>query len=347
MINQTGEIEMATIILTGGGTAGHIIPNLALLDELRKFFDSIHYIGGDGMEKELVKKENIPFHSTANVKFDRTNILKNIQIPYMLTKGISEAKKIMSLLKPDVVFSKGGYVTLPACFAAKSLKIPVVIHESDYSMGLANKIVKPFAKKILTSFEETDGGEYIGNPIRTEILRGDKNRIIPFLDLDLNKKTILIMGGSLGSESINNVVYKGIAKLTANYNIVHISGKNGNMEIKYKNYNQLSYTDKIADYFALADCIISRAGANTLCEAAALGKHNIVIPLPKGNSRGDQMDNALSFEKRGMVEILLQEDLYVESLMHKINNIWNKKQPVLNIENINKNIVKSIVEAMK
>lgn len=338
---------MATIVLTGGGTAGHIIPNLALLDELKKYFDNIHYIGGTGMEKELVAAENIPFHSTATVKFDRSNMLKNMQIPFMLTKGIFEAKRILSLLEPDVIFSKGGYVALPTCYAAKSLKIPIVIHESDYSMGLANKMVSGFAKKVLTSFSETPNGEYVGNPIRTGILRGDKNKVIPLLSLDLSKKTVLITGGSLGAEYINNIIYKGLDVLTKKYNIVHISGKSGDFSITHKFYNQLKYTGNIADYYALADCVVCRAGANTLCEAAALGKHCIAIPLPKGNSRGDQLDNALSFEKRGMVEILLQENLYVESLINKIDNIWNKNQPVLNIENINKNVVKSIVEAMR
>lgn len=338
---------MATIVLTGGGTAGHIIPNLALISELRKYFDNIHYIGGDGMEKELVKMENIPFHEVPCVKFNRTNILKNAQIPYMLTKGIIEAKKIMSLLEPNVVFSKGGYVSLPSCYAAKSLKIPLVIHESDYSLGLANRMVSGFANKTLTSFAETQIGEFVGNPVRTAILHGNKSKIIPQLDLDINKKTVLIMGGSLGAESINNVVYAGIKELTKRYNIVHLAGKGGNYTISSKNYNQLKYVDNIADYFALADCVVSRAGANTLCEVSSLGKHSIVIPLPKGNSRGDQLDNAKSFEKRGMVEILLQEDLFVESLLSKIEGIWNKKQPVLNIENINKNIVNNIIDAMK
>lgn len=338
---------MATIVLTGGGTAGHIMPNLAILGELREYFDSIHYIGGDGMEKKLVEKENITFHQVPCIKFNRSNLLKNIQIPYTLTKGISEAKKIMSIVQPSVVFSKGGYVALPACFAAKSLKIPLIIHESDYSMGLANKLVSGFAKRVLTSFAETPNGEFVGNPIRTTILRGSKEKVLNKLDLDPAKKTVLFMGGSSGAESINNVVYIGIKELTKKYNIVHIAGKRGNFSIKHKNYNQLEYVDNIADYFDLANCVVSRAGANTLCELAALGKHSISIPLPKGNSRGDQLDNAKSFEKRGMTEILLQEDLYVESLIAKINGIWNKIQPKLNIENINKNVVKIILDSMQ
>ncbi|HOO23431.1 MAG TPA: UDP-N-acetylglucosamine--N-acetylmuramyl-(pentapeptide) pyrophosphoryl-undecaprenol N-acetylglucosamine transferase [Clostridia bacterium] len=338
---------MAKVVLTGGGTAGHIMPNLALLSELRKYFDTIFYIGGDGMEKELVNAENIPFHRVSCIKFDRSDLIKNVKIPFTLARGISEAKTIMSILKPDVVFSKGGYVALPACYAAKSLKIPLVVHESDFTMGLANKITAKFAKKVLTSFEETEGGECVGNPIRTEILHGDKKNIVLSLDLDIAKKTVLIMGGSIGAESINEVVYQGIKEFAKRYNIVHISGKSGKFDIKHKYYNQLRFTDRIADYFDLADCIVSRAGANTLCEVASLGKHSISIPLPKGNSRGDQLDNALSFEKRGMTEILLQEDLYVESLIAKIEAIWNKKQPILNIENINKNVVKSIVDAMK
>lgn len=338
---------MAKIVLTGGGTAGHIMPNLALVGELKKYFDTIHYIGGDGMEKELVEAENIIFHKVSCVKFNRNNIFKNIQLPFILTKGIQEAKRILSDLQPNVIFSKGGYVGLPACFAAKSLKIPIVIHESDYTMGLANKVVSKYAQKVLTSFAETEGGEYVGNPIRTSILSGDKNRIITTLDLNPSKNTILFMGGSSGAQCINNIVYTGLSELTKKYNIIHISGKSGDLTIKHSNYNQLKYTDNIADYFDLADCIVSRAGANTLCEVASLGKHSICIPLPKGTSRGDQLYNAESFQKRGMTEILLQEDLFVESILYKIDGIWSKKQPILNIENINKNVVKAIVAAMK
>lgn len=337
---------MPTIILTGGGTAGHIIPNLALLDELRKYFDSIHYIGGSGMEKNLVPKENIPFHMTKTVKFDRSKWGKNLQIPTALFQGISEAKKVMKIIKPDVIFSKGGYVSLPACFAAKSFKIPVVIHESDYTMGLANKITAGFAKKVLTSFPETPNGIFVGNPIRNSIFKGTKDNIKENLDLNKNKKNILIFGGSLGSEAINNTVYKGLDLFCLKYNIIHISGKTGDFNIKHKNYNQFVFVDNIQDYYNLADCVVSRAGANSLAEIAALGLKSICIPLPSGNSRGDQIDNAVSYQKRGLTEVLLQEDLYAESLLYKIDNAFNTPSNKLDISNINKRIVDEIITAI-
>lgn len=338
---------MSTIVLTGGGTAGHIMPNLALLDELRKYFDNIHYIGGDGMEKVLVEKEGIPFHSTKSIKFDRNKWSKNFQIPIVMGKGTMEAKKLLNNIEPDIIFSKGGYVSLPTCFAGKMKKIPIIVHESDYTLGLANKVVGAFAKKILTSFPETEKGKFVGNPIRDIITKGNKENIINNLDLNPNKKTILIFGGSQGSSAINNIIYKGIDLLCAKYNIVHIAGKSANFDIKHKNYNQFKFVDNIQDYYNLCDCTISRAGANSLAEIASLGIHSITIPLPTGNSRGDQIDNAKSYEKRGFTEILLQDELFVESLLYKINNIWDKPTKKLDSKNINKKIVEEIIDTLK
>ncbi|MFA6866574.1 MAG: UDP-N-acetylglucosamine--N-acetylmuramyl-(pentapeptide) pyrophosphoryl-undecaprenol N-acetylglucosamine transferase [Clostridia bacterium] len=338
---------MSTIVLTGGGTAGHIIPNLALLDELRQYFDNIHYIGGEGMEKEMVSKENIPFHSTKNIKFDRMKWSKNLQIPIVIGQGTMEAKKLLTSINPDIIFSKGGFVSLPTCFAAKMKKIPIVIHESDYTLGLANKVVAPFAQKVLTSFPETEKGKFVGNPIRDIITKGNKENIIADLDINPNKKTILIFGGSLGSEAINNTIYKGIKELCYKYNVVHISGKSGDFQIHNKNYNQLNFVDNIQDYYNLCDCVISRAGANSLAEIASLGLHSIAIPLPSGNSRGDQLDNAKSYQNRGFSDILLQEELFVESLIYKIDNIWDKPTKKLDCKNINKSIVDEIIDTLK
>lgn len=338
---------MSTIVLTGGGTAGHIIPNIALIPLLKKHFTNIHYIGGEGMEKTLISLENIPFHSTAVIKFDRSNILNNVKIPFVLAKGISQAKTLLKQINPDVVFCKGGYVSLPTCYAAKALKIPIIVHESDYSMGMANKFVSSFAKKTLTSFAETPNGIFVGNPVRDEILKGDKNVALTHFPVDLSKKTILIFGGSQGSDIINSTVYRGLALLTKNYNIIHISGKKGDFSVQGKNYFQLSYSSDIFNLFALCDAVVCRGGSNTLSEIACLGKRCIVVPLPKGASRGDQLDNAISYQKRGYVEILLQENFYAESLVHFIDKLWEKPAPKkLDVTQINKNIVSEILSVI-
>lgn len=338
---------MSTIVLTGGGTAGHIIPNIALLPLLKKEFANIHYIGGEGMEKTLITLENIPFHSTSVIKFDRSNIFNNLKIPFVLAKGISQAKLLLRQINPDVVFCKGGYVSLPTCYAAKSLNIPIVVHESDFSMGMANNLVSKFAKKTLTSFSETPNGIFVGNPVRNEILTGDKHLALEYFNVDLTKKTILIFGGSQGSDVINTTIYRGLALLTKKYNIIHISGKKGDFTVQGKNYFQLSYSSDIYNLFDLCDAVVCRGGSNTLSEIACLGKRCIVVPLPKGNSRGDQLDNALSYKKRGFVEILNQEDLYAESLLHFLDKLWDKPAPnKLDVTQINKNIVTEILSVI-
>lgn len=308
-----------TVILTGGGTAGHVIPSLALLPELKKRNVNAVFIGGDGMEKDLVPASGIPFHSVSVVKFDRKNPFNNLKIPAKLIKGTVEAEEIFGFVKPDVVFAKGGYASLPACFAAKKLSVPVIVHESDYSFGLANMIIKKFAAATLTSFPET-GGKCVGNPVRREILCGNKYRAKTIYPVNPNKKTVLIFGGSSGATKINETVYSGLDELTKKYNIIHIAGKNGDFTKKSKDYFQIRYASDIADLFALCDAAVSRGGANALSELAALNKPSVIIPLPKGTSRGDQLDNAKSYKKRGYFEILPQNELTAESLLAAISN---------------------------
>jgi len=317
---------MRTIVLTGGGTAGHIMPNIALIEELKKYYDRIIYIGGDGMEKRIAEKNNLQYFRTDVVKFTRDDFIKNFKIPFVLIKGIREAKALLSTLRPSVIFSKGGYVALPTCFAAYFKKIPIVVHESDFTLGVANKLVSRFAKSTLTSFSETKGGEYVGNPIRACITQGNKDIVVKRHKLAA-RQTILVMGGSLGSEALNKVIYQAVATLTKTYNVIHLAGKSLNDKIAYKNYHQLEFAEDIENYFAAADLVVSRAGANSLSEIAALGLRNIVIPLPKGNSRGDQLENAESYSKRGLVEILRQENLTCASLLSAIEVTMEKPKP--------------------
>lgn len=293
------------------------------------------------MEKDLVPASGIPFHSVSVVKFDRKNPFNNLKIPAKLIKGTVEAEEIFGFVKPDVVFAKGGYTSLPACFAAKKLSVPVVVHESDYSFGLANKIIKKFAATTLTSFPET-GGKCVGNPVRREILCGNKYRAKTLYPVNPNKKTVLIFGGSSGATEINKTVYAGLDELTKKYNIIHIAGKNGDFTKEHKDYYQIRYTSDIADLFALCDVAVSRGGANALSELAALNKPAVLIPLPKGTSRGDQLDNAESYKKRGYFEILPQNKLTVGALVAAISNAKRNDKPSLNTADAVKLIVDEI-----
>ncbi len=339
---------MATIVLTGGGTGGHVIPSLALLPELKKKFDTIVYVGGSGIEKRLAEEKGLPFFQVETVKLDRTRVHNNIWIPFRLLKGVRECEKIFEKVKPDVVFSKGGYVALPACFAAKKTGVPIVCHESDYTMGLANKITSRFAEKTLTSFEETAKGICVGNPIRIEILSGNRERAKKNYPLDEYKKTVLVFGGSQGSAAINNVVYESLPALTKKYNILHISGKSGDFSIPNSDsYIQLRYASDMFDLFALSDMVVCRAGANTLFEIAAIGKPALCIPLPKGNSRGDQILNAEYFMKKGYVDVLKQDDLFMESLMYELSKIEGMRPPKMDVSKVNEKIVREVFSVVK
>ncbi|MCL2631315.1 MAG: UDP-N-acetylglucosamine--N-acetylmuramyl-(pentapeptide) pyrophosphoryl-undecaprenol N-acetylglucosamine transferase [Firmicutes bacterium] len=313
---------MATIVLTGGGTGGHIMPNLALVPELKKHFDRIIYIGGSGMEKRLVPEHGLDFYETAVVKFDRKNLLKNIKIPFIMRNAVAKATEILKNESVCAVFSKGGYASLPACYSAKALKIPVIVHESDMSLGLANKITAKFAVKTLGSFPETKGAEFVGHPIRAEIFNGNAGVARRNYRIDKNgKPNILIFGGSLGAQSINEVVYEAIPQLTKNYNVIHIAGKTLK-PVGMRGYTQIEYAEDINNLYALADLLVIRGGAGSLAEASALGKKTLCIPLPKSSgSRGDQLQNAKSYEKRGFCNILLQENLTKDSLISEIEKL--------------------------
>lgn len=275
---------MKKIVFTGGGTAGHVVPNIAIIEELKNKAE-VFYIGSNGMEKELIKSINIPYYEISSTKLKRNLSLKNLLIPFILIKAIRQSKKILKQLHPDVVFSKGGYVSLPVVFAAKALKIKVIAHESDLTLGLANKLVKNKCKYICTSFEKTakslKNGIYTGSPLRKALFLGNKEQAKKlFQKFNENKPTILIIGGSLGSQIINKSIYEILPKLS-NYNIIHLVGKNNKNNIKQPNYISFEYYDKINNLFALSDLVISRAGSNAINEILALKKPNILIPLSK------------------------------------------------------------------
>lgn len=326
---------MKKIVLTGGGTAGHVTPNIALLPKLKEAGYEIYYIGSyDGIEKKLIEEFNIPYFGISSGKLRRYFDIKNFTDPFKVLKGYSEAAKLMKKIKPDVVFSKGGFVTVPVVIAAHRKKIPTIIHESDMTPGLANKLCIPSATKICCNFPETishlpEGkANLTGSPIRAELLSGNKDEARKFCGFSDDKPVILIIGGSLGAAAVNDAVRKILPQLLPKYNVIHLCGK-GKLDESLKGtagYVQYEYIKKeLADLFALADVVISRAGANAICELLALKKPNILIPLPAAASRGDQILNANSFKKQGFSEVIDEEKITDDLLLETINNVYNNR----------------------
>ncbi len=322
---------MATIILTGGGTAGHCTPHLALLPYLKKDFDKIYYIGSEfGIERKIIEGVSIEYFFVDCAKLNRSFTLKNFTIPFKVLRGINQASKLISKLKPDVIFSKGGYVALPTVIAGKRHKVPVISHESDYSVGLANKLTSRYCKKVLTSFPKTakeiKNGEYVGSPIRQNLFNVSKEDAKKYFNFLNNKPILLVTGGSQGANAINNCVRKALPLLLEKFNVLHICGK-GNIDqsIKMKGYIQIEYLNNMEYAFACASVCLSRAGANTVFELLSLNIPCVLVPLPKGNSRGDQILNAIYFYKLGLTSILFQDMLTPYSLVNEINATYNNR----------------------
>ncbi len=327
------------IALTGGGTAGHITPNLALVPTLQKRDYDIIYIGSkNGMEKDMIKSTTIPFFGITTDKLRRYLAIKNLLMPMNVVKGIYEAKSILKKQNVDIVFSKGGFVAVPVVIAAHLLKIPVISHEADITPGLANKIAAPMSKKVCCNFEETVNyfhgkGVHTGCPIRQELLNGDKNKCIKMFNFNNDKKIIFVTGGSLGSKYINNLIRENLDTLLKDYNIIHQCGKgNVDNDIKLDGYVQYDVIkDELSDIFAYADFVISRAGANIIFELLALKKPCILIPLSKKASRGDQILNAESFARKKYSIVLTEEDASKNRklIIDKIKILESKKDDMI------------------
>lgn len=326
---------MKRIVLTGGGTAGHVTPNIALLPKLKELDYDIHYIGSyEGIEKRLMEDYEIPYYGIATGKFRRYFDPKNFSDPFRVIKGYSEARKILKQLKPDIVFSKGGFVSVPVVRAAASLKIPCIIHESDMTPGLANKLCIPVAEKICCNFPETlkdlpeDKAVLSGSPIREELAQGNKIAALDLCGFTANKPVIMVIGGSLGAANVNKAVRDALPDLLEDFQVVHICGKEkvDNLLLTTSGYKQFEYVkSELKDIFAMADIVISRAGANAICELLALQKPNILIPL-KAGSRGDQILNAKSFESQGFSIVLDEDDLTTSSLVDTIHQLFFTRQ---------------------
>lgn len=326
---------MKRIILTGGGTAGHVTPNIALIPKLRELGFDIHYIGSyNGIEKDLIEPFGIPYHGISSGKLRRYFSLQNFTDPFRVIKGFGEARKLIKNLKPDVIFSKGGFVSVPVVLAGKKCKVPVIIHESDMTPGLANKIAIPSAAKICCNFPETldclpEGKAVLtGSPIRQELLSGNKIAAMDLCKFTADKPVILVIGGSLGSVVVNNAVREILPCLLKDFQIIHLCGK-GKTDESLKNtkgYCQFEYVkDELRDIFALSEIVISRAGANAICELLALRKPNLLIPLSAKASRGDQILNARSFERQGFSMVLEEEDLTKETLTSTVYKLFEKR----------------------
>ena len=330
---------MEKIVLTGGGTAGHVTPNIALFDGLRENGFEIYYIGSiDGIEKELVGKEkDVEYFGIHSGKMRRYFSMKNVTDVFSIIKGYFDARAVLKKVKPDIVFSKGGFVTVPVVYAARSRKIKVITHESDITPGLANRLTKKCSNKVCLTFPDAlkqvppPKGVFTGTPIRKALYNGDGSKAKQALGFD-DKPVLLMMGGSIGAKSLNDVLRKSVPELTKKLNIIHLCGK-GNLDPDMegiKGYKQFEYLHgDLPDYLALADYIMSRAGSNAIHEFLALNKPMLLIPLPLSASRGDQILNAESFKSRGYALVLEQENMNEESLIAKVGELIEKAPEIV------------------
>lgn len=332
-------MEQQTIVFTGGGSAGHVTVNLALIPYFLEKGEKIHYIGSrDGIEKELVQSlKEVSYKAIATGKLRRYLSVKNLKDPLRVLKGVGEAYQYLGDVKPSVVFSKGGFVSVPVVLAAWMRRIPVVIHESDLTPGLANRIALPFATQICTTFEEAaehlkgDKAVHVGAVVREELRQGDKERARRWLGFEQGKPVLLFMGGSLGAKKMNDTLRAIAPKLTEKYQIVHLCGKGqaGRGMDSVKGYKVFEYLlDELPDVLALADMVISRAGSNAIFEFLTLHKPMLLIPLSAKVSRGDQILNARAFQESGYAQILWEEDLSEDTLLKSIRLLDEDKEKI-------------------
>ena len=323
---------MKKILFTGGGSAGHVIPNVALIEDfLKKGGVDVGYIGTNGIEKRIIAPYKIPYMQIESPKLIRGGgfyaLKNNLKIPFSFSQSVKQAKKHLSVFQPDVVFSKGGYVALPVVFAAHKLGIPCLAHESDLSPGLANRISAKKCKYVFTSFLETAdkiaNGKYSGSPMRRALLNASTQKARESFSIPKRAKVLLIFGGGSGSAAINQAVRAHIKTLTKKYFVLHVCGKGNIVESNIKNYYQTEFIADMGAAYACADAIIARSGAGTVFEILALQKPALFIPL-EGQTRGDQKENAEYFQRKGLCRILSQNQL--EKLADEVENLFADKK---------------------
>lgn len=311
---------MKKIVFTGGGTLGHVMPNLYLIDELKNDY-KCHYIGSNAIEKDKVANV-AEFHEIPAVKLVRGKIFKNLKIPFVLIQAIFKAKKILKEINPDVVFSKGGYVALPVCVAAKILKIPVITHESDYSFGLANKIILKVCNKMCVNFQnlETKNKKIVyTGPIFSRKYE-NTSKDFSNLSIDKNKLTLLVVGGSLGSRKINDNLFAILKDILKDFNVIHITGKENNKVKSFDNYNSFEIVDDMVNLYNIADFVLGRSGAGVTAESFYKQLPMILIPLANRATRGDQLLNAKYYEKLGVAKMVKEDELTPTLLLNELKD---------------------------
>lgn len=326
---------MKSIVFTGGGSAGHVTPNLALIAKLKEQGWRVDYIGSvDGIERTIIERADIPYHPISSGKLRRYFNLQNFKDPFKVIKGVADAWRIIRKVKPNAVFSKGGFVSVPVVVAGWMNRVPVIVHESDMTPGLANKISVPFAAKVCVTFPETlrhiSGGKAVhtGLPIRDEVLRGSAAKGRSLCDFHTQKPVLFIMGGSLGSKVINDAIRGGLEKLLERFQIVHLCGK-GNVDAelaRVRGYRQFEYaSSELPDLLAMADIVVSRSGSTSIFEFLTMRKPMLLVPLSKQASRGDQILNAESFRSQGYCDVLEEERMTADSLTERVFRLYDER----------------------
>ncbi len=345
---------MKKIVFCGGGSAGHVIPNVAIIEQLKGITECV-YLGTNGIEKKICADNNIKFYEAEAVKLVRGKILCNLALPFKLIKSIKQAKKILEDIKPDLVFCKGGYVCVPPAIAASKLGIPVITHESDISAGLANKFIAKRCEKVLTSFPQTaksfDRGIYTGTPMRNSLFDRNRAKAREKFNLDM-RPTVLVTGGGNGSEKINNAVRNIAPKLCKDYNIIHLCGKGKAVPLSVYGYKQIEFESDMGLVYSCTDVAVSRCGSNTANELIALKIPSLFIPLENKRSRGDQVKNAEYFKNKKLCRVLKESELTEQKLIENIYALLNdtKLKKALDETSVkcgNEKILKEIINTLK
>lgn len=325
------------VVFTGGGTAGHVTPNIAIMEILAEQGIELDYIGSQtGIEKNMIQQLKIPYHAIDSGKLRRHWSFKHFTEPFHVLNGIVQAFFLLGRLKPNVVFSKGGFVSFPVVLAAWIRHIPVIVHESDMSPGLANRMAFPFAKKICVNFPSTlkyfkDKSRVMvtGTPVRKGLLCGDKDKGFEYSGLQRDIPIIMLIGGSLGAQKLNYTIREILPSLLGKYQVIHICGRN-NVDkalLQTQGYRQYEFVNQeLGDLFAISDMVISRSGANALYELLTLAKPHLLIPLSTKASRGDQIENAAYFAQLGVSEVLAEEKLEAKRLLECIDHLMQHKE---------------------
>ena len=326
------------IVLTGGGTAGHVTPHLSLIPRLKEMGYEIHYIGTNGIEKQMIAKiPDIQYHEVKSGKLRRYFSWQNFIDPFKVIWGALQSVMAIHRIKPDVCFSKGGFVSVPVVVGAWLCRVPTVCHESDLTPGLANRICTRFAKKVCTTFAECAKaigakGVHTGTPLRPELFTGSRAAGLALAGFDGSKPVLLMTGGSLGAQSVNKCLRDSLPQLLPHMDVLHLCGK-GNLDEslkELKGYCQKEFlSEEMPDALAVADIVLSRAGSNTLSELLALQKPMLLVPYPKGASRGDQIENAKSYAAQGLARVLMQEDMTAQSMTEGVLNLLKEKDVLL------------------